>query len=69
MCKTLLTPPREADEKRKNLSKQAPAANPQHVLLSSSTKQAETHETLSPDIKREREAEKEWESRRVWRSG
>ncbi len=38
MCKTLLTPPREADEKRMNLSKQAPAANFQHVLLSSSTK-------------------------------
>lgn len=51
MCKTLLTPPREADEKRMNLSKQAPAANSQHFLLSSLTKQTETHETLSPDIK------------------
>lgn len=55
MCKTLLTPPREADEKHINLSKQAPAANSQHVFLSSSTKQAEIHETLSPNIKRERE--------------
>lgn len=57
MCKTLLMPPRETDEKRFSLSKQTPSANTQDF---SSTTQAET-KTLN-DLKK-------WESGREWMSG